>query len=83
MDQKIKYFDFLFEGFTSDLREDENNKKKPRKKQKKLKKLVKRHKKKAVGTTSSGRSPRSAQDIVSEEWYPQVDRTGCRVIISI
>ena len=70
MGRKIKFIDFLFEGHTSDLIEEEDNKKKPRKKQKKLKKLVKRHKKKAVGTTSSGRSPRSTQDIVSEEWYP-------------
>ena len=70
MDQKIKYFDFLFEGFTSDLSEEKDNKKKPKKKQKKLKKSVKKHKKKADGTTSSGRPGGSAQDIVSKEWYP-------------
>ncbi len=66
MDQKIKYFDFLFEGNTSDLIEEEDNKKKSKRKQKKLKKKVKKHKKKADGTTSSGRHPRSTQDI----WYP-------------
>ena len=66
MDQKIKFIDFLFEGHTSDLIEEEDNKKKPRRKQKKLKKKVKKHKKKADGTTSSGRHPRSTQDI----WYP-------------
>ena len=70
MDQKIKYFDFLFEGNTSDLIEEEDNKKKPRKKQKRLKKKVKKHKKKADGTTSSGRSPGQTQDIVSNIWYP-------------
>ena len=70
MDQKIKYFDFLFEGNTSDLIEEEDNKKKPKTKQKKLKKKVKKLKKKVDGTTSSGRHPRSTQDIVSNEWYP-------------
>ena len=70
MDQKIKYFDFLFEGNTSDLIEEEDNKKKPKRKQKKLKKKVKKLKKKVDGTTSSGRHPRSTQDIVSNEWYP-------------
>jgi len=35
-----------------------------------LKKKVKKHKKKADGTTSSGRHPRSTQDVVSKEWYP-------------
>ena len=73
MTYKIKPMDFLFEGHTSDLVEEKN----------KLKKKVKKHKKKADGTTSSGRHPRSTQDVVSKEWYPQVDRTGCRVIISI
>ena len=66
MDQKIKYFDFLFEGFTSDLIEEKNNKKK----QKKLKKKVKKHKKKADGTTSSGNQVGPTQDVVSKEWYP-------------
>ena len=70
MDQKIKYFDFLFEGYTSDLIEEEDNKKKPRKKQKRLKKKVKKHKKKADGTTSSGRQVGPTQDVVSKEWYP-------------
>ena len=70
MDQKIKYFDFLFEGNTSDLIEEEDNKKKSKRKQKKLKKKVKKLKKKVDGTTSSGRSPGQAQDIVSNEWYP-------------
>ena len=83
MDQKIKYFDFLFEGNTSDLIEEEDNKKKPKKKQRKLKKKVKKLKKKADGTTSSGRSPGQAQDIVSNEWYPQVDRVGRHVILNI
>ena len=32
MDRKIKYFDFLFEGFTSDLIEEKGNKKKSVKK---------------------------------------------------
>ena len=49
MDQKIKFIDFLFEGHTSDLVQEEDNKKKPKKKQKKLKK-------KANGTTSSRKS---------------------------
>ena len=62
MDQKIKYFDFLFEGFTSDLIEEKNNKKK----QKRLKKTVKKPKKNPDGTTSSGRHPGPPQDI----WYP-------------
>ena len=66
MDQKIKYFDFLFEGFTSDLIEEKNNKKK----QKRLKKKVKKHKKKADGTTSSGNQVGPTQDVVSKEWYP-------------
>ena len=66
MDQKIKYFDLLFEGFTSDLIEEKNNKKK----QKRLKKKVKKHKKKADGTTSSGRQVGPTQDVVSKEWYP-------------
>ena len=44
MDQKIKFIDFLFEGFTSDLVEEKNNKKKPKKKQKRLKKKVKNSK---------------------------------------
>ena len=85
MDQKIKYFDFLFEGHTSDLVEEKNNKKKKKvvwlkisdglyenqtKLRKKLKKKIKKHKKKADGTTSSGRHPGSTQDIVSKEWYP-------------
>ena len=70
MGRRIKYFDFLFEGNTSDLIEEEDNKKKPKTKQKKLKKKVKKLKKKADGTTSSGRHPRSTQDIVSKEWFP-------------
>ena len=70
MGRKIKYFDFLFEGHTSDLVEEKNNKKKPKKKQKKLKKSAKKLKKKQDGTTSSGRHPGSTQDIVSKEWYP-------------
>jgi hypothetical protein len=44
MDQKIKYFDFLWEGFTSDLIEEKDNKKKSKKKKKKLKKMVKKSK---------------------------------------
>ena len=36
MDQKIKFIDFLFEGHTSDLVQEEDNKKKPKKKQKKI-----------------------------------------------
>ena len=44
MDQKIKYFDFLGEGFTSDLIEEKDNKKKSKKKKKKLKKMVKKSK---------------------------------------
>ena len=44
MDQKIKFIDFLFEGHTSDLVEEKNNKKKPKKKQKRLKKKVKNSK---------------------------------------
>ena len=83
MGRTIEFIDFLFEGYTSNLIAEKDNKKKPRKKQKRLKKKVKKHKKKADGTTSSGRHPGSTQDIVSKEWYPQVDRTGCRVIISI
>ena len=83
MDQKIKYFDFLFEGFTSDLIEEEDNKKKSKRKQKKLKKKVKKLKKKVDGTTSSGRSPGQTQDIVSKEWFPQVDRVGRHVILNI
>ena len=70
MTHKIKHIDFLFEGYTSDLIAEKDNKKKPRKKQKRLKKKVKKHKKKADGTTSSGRHPRSTQDVVSKEWYP-------------
>ena len=70
MDRKIKYFDFLFEGFTSDLIEEKNNKKKSKTKQKKLKKKVKKLKKKADGTTSSGNQVGPAQDVVSKEWYP-------------
>ena len=70
MDRKIKYFDFLFEGFTSDLIEENDNKKKPKKKQKRLKKMVKKLKKKANGTTSSGHPPGQTQDAVSKEWYP-------------
>ena len=70
MGQKIKPIDFLFEGNTSDLIEEEDNKKKSKRKQKKLKKKVKKHKKKADGTTSSGRHPGSTQDKVSNEWYP-------------
>ena len=70
MDQKIKYFDFLFEGYTSDLIAEKDNKKKPRKKQKRLKKKVKKHKKKADGTTSSGNQVGPTQDVVSKEWYP-------------
>ena len=67
MDRKIKFIDFLFEGHTSDLVEEKNNKKKvvwlkisdglyenQTKLRKKLKKSVKKHKKKAHGTTSSG-----------------------------
>ena len=60
MDRKIKYFDFLFEGFTSDLIEENDNKKKP----------VKKPKKKGKKTTSSGRQGRSTQDIVSNIWFP-------------
>ena len=70
MGRKIEFIDLLFEGFTSDWIEEEDNKKKPKRKQKKLKKKVKKLKKKADGTTSSGRSPGQAQDIVSNEWYP-------------
>ena len=70
MGRKIEFIDFLFEGHTSDLIEEEDNKKKPKTKQKKLKKKVKKLKKKVDGTTSSGRHPRSTQDIVSKEWYP-------------
>ena len=83
MDRKIKFIDFLFEGHTSDLVEEKNNKKKvvwlkisdglyenQTKLRKKLKKSVKKHKKKAHGTTSSGRPGGPAQDIVSNEWYP-------------
>ena len=72
MDRKIKFIDFLFEGHTSDLVEEKNNKKKKKvvwlkisdglyenqtKLRKKLKKSVKKHKKKADGTTSSGHPP--------------------------
>ena len=64
MTYKIKPMDFLFEGHTSDLIKEKDNKKK------RLKKKVKKHKKKADGTTSSGRHPGSTQDIVSKEWYP-------------
>lgn len=63
MDQKIEYFDLLFEGYTSDLIEEKDNKKKQRKK-------VKKHKKKGKKTTSSGRHPGPTQDVVSKEWYP-------------
>ena len=83
MDRKIKFIDFLFEGHTSDLVEEKNNKKKvvwlkisdglyenQTKLRKKLKKSVKKHKKKADGTTSSGHQVGSAQDVVSKEWYP-------------
>ena len=66
MDQKIKFIDFLFEGHTSDLVQEEDNKKKPKKKQKRLKKTVKKPKKNPDGTTSSGRHPGPPQDI----WYP-------------
>ena len=59
MDQKIKYFDFLFEGFTSDLIEENDNKKKS----------VKKRKKKGKKTTFSSRQGRSTQDIVSNIWY--------------
>ena len=44
MGRKIKFIDFLFEGHTSDLVEEKNNKKKPKKKQKRLKKKVKNSK---------------------------------------
>ena len=84
MGRKIKFIDFLFEGHTSDLVEEKNNKKKKvvwlkisdglyenqTKLRKKLKKKVKKHKKKANGTTSSGHQVGSAQDVVSKEWYP-------------
>ena len=60
MDQKINYFDFLFEGFTSDLIEENDSKKKS----------VKKPKKKGKKTTSSGRQGRSTQDIVSNIWFP-------------
>jgi len=63
MDQEIKYFDFLFEGFTSDLIEENNNKKKSVKKHKKKGKKLKKN---PDGTTSSGRHPGPPQDI----WYP-------------
>ena len=79
MGRKIKFIDFLFEGHTSDLVEEKNNKKKvvwlkisdglyenQTKLRKKLKKSVKKLKKKADGTTSSGRHPGPPQDI----WYP-------------
>ena len=52
------------------LGENMDRKIKPKKRQKKLKKRIKKHNKKADGTTSSGRSPRSAQDIVSTIWFP-------------
>ena len=70
MGRKIEFIDLLFEGNTSDLIEEEDNKKKSKRKQKKLKKKVKKLKKKVDGTTSSGRSAGQAQDIVSDEWYP-------------
>jgi len=84
MDQKIKFIDFLFEGHTSDLVEEKNNKKKKvvwlkisdglyenqTKLRKKLKKSVKKLKKKGKKTTSSGRRGRSTQDIVSNIWFP-------------
>ena len=60
MDQKIKFIDFLFEGHTSDLIKEKDNKKKP----------VKKRKKKGKKTTSSGRQGRSTQDIVSNIWFP-------------
>ena len=61
MDQEIKYFDFLFEGFTSDLIEENNNKKKSVKKHKKKGKKLKKN---PDGTTSSGRHPGPPQDIL-------------------
>ena len=84
MDRKIKFIDFLFEGHTSDLVKEKNNKKKKvvwlkisdglyenqTKLRKKLKKSAKKHKKKGKKTTSSGRQGRSTQDIVSNIWFP-------------
>ena len=83
MGRKIKFIDFLFEGHTSDLVEEKNNKKKvvwlkisdglyenQTKLRKKLKKKIKKHKKKADGTTSSGHQVGPTQDVVSKEWYP-------------
>ena len=83
MGRKIKFIDFLFEGHTSDLVKEKNNKKKvvwlkisdglyenQTKLRKKLKKSVKKSKKKGKKTTSSGRQGRSTQDIVSNIWYP-------------
>ena len=80
MGRKIKYFDFLFEGHTSDLVEEKNNKKKKvvwlkisdglYENQTKLRKKLKKPKKKGKKTTSSGRQGRSTQDIVSNIWFP-------------
>ena len=63
MDRKIKFIDFLFEGHTSDLVKEKNNKKKSVKKHKKKGKKLKKN---PDGTTSSGRHPGPPQDI----WYP-------------
>ena len=60
MGRKIEFIDLFFEGYTSDLVEENDNKKKP----------VKKPKKKGKKTTSSGRQGRSTQDIVSNIWFP-------------